>query len=93
MFYGDQVDKGCFMKIQVKVIPKSSENKVVGFEGEVLKVKCTTAPEKGKANEMVIALLADYFKVAKSCVHILKGATSSKKLLRWKGSYCSRGGA
>jgi len=73
------------MKIQVKVIPKSSENRVVGFEGEILKVKCTTVPEKGKANEVVIELLAAYFQVPKRAVHIVKGAVSSKKIVEIEG--------
>ncbi len=69
------------MIINVKVIPKSSQNKIVGFEGEVLKVKCTVAPEKGKANAAVIALLSKYYKVPKSAITILKGKTVSRKVV------------
>jgi len=69
------------MIIEVKVIPKSSQNQVVGFEGEVLKVKTTAVPEKGKANAAVIKLLSKYYKVPKSAITILKGHTSSKKII------------
>jgi uncharacterized protein len=69
------------MIIQVKVIPKSSQNAIVGFEGDVLKIKCTAVPEKGKANEAVIALLAKHYKVPKSAIKIIKGASSSKKII------------
>lgn len=69
------------MIIHVKVIPKSSQNKIIGFENDVLKIKCTTAPEKGKANQAVINLLAKYYDVPKSSITILKGKSSSIKII------------
>ena len=78
------------MIVQVKVIPKSSQNKIVGFEGEVLKIKCTAVPEKGKANEVVIGLLAKHYKVPKSALTILKGHSSSKKTIEIKNGYTHR---
>lgn len=69
------------MIIKVKVIPKSSQNKIIGFEGEELKIKCTSAPEKGKANAAVIALLSKYYKVPKSAITILRGKTSTRKVI------------
>ena len=72
------------MKISVKVLPKSSKNEIVGWEGEILKVRLTAAPEKGKANEALIALLAKEYGVAKSNITILKGATSQRKLVEIK---------
>jgi len=70
--------------LKIKVITKSSQNKIVGFEGDVLKIKCTAVPEKGKANEVVIGLLAKHYKVPKSALSILKGHTSSKKTIEMK---------
>lgn len=67
------------MILEVKVSTKSFENAVVGFEGNLLKIRCTAAPEKGKANESVIALVAEYYKVPKSSVKILRGQKSTKK--------------
>lgn len=72
------------MIIRVKVLAGSSQNKVVGFEGDTLKVKCTAAPDKGKANVAIIALLADYYDVPKSMVKILKGKTNSIKIVEIK---------
>lgn len=67
--------------ITVKVITKASKNQVEGFEGEILKVKVTCVPEKGKANEVVIGLIAKYFDVQKSAVKIIKGKTASIKII------------
>ncbi len=70
------------MILHVKVMTKSSENCIVGFEGDVLKIKCTAVPEKGKANEAVITLLSKYYNVPKSNITITKGKTSSRKTIK-----------
>ncbi|WP_375793552.1 DUF167 family protein [Chlamydia sp. 12-01] len=70
-----------YWTLEVKVTPKSKENKIVGFEGEVLKIRVTEAPEKGKANEAVIALLAKALSLPKRDVTLISGETSRKKRL------------
>jgi uncharacterized protein len=72
------------MIIKVKVISNSSEDKIVGFEYDILKIKCTVAPKKGKANQAVIAMLAKYYRVPKNAIKILKGKTSSQKIIEIK---------
>ena len=73
------------MKISVKVIPKSSKNEIIGWEGDILKVKLTVSPEKGKANEALIALLSKEYGVPKSQIEILKGETSRNKIIEIRG--------
>ncbi len=70
------------MILQVKVITKASENKIIGFEGDTLKIKCTAVPEKGKANEVIISLLSEHYNIPKRNIKILKGHKSSKKTIR-----------
>lgn len=69
------------MIIKVKVIPNSSQNKIIGFEDGILKIKCTSTPEKGKANQAVIVMLAKCYQVPKSSVKLIKGKTSSQKII------------
>ncbi|MBU4360386.1 DUF167 domain-containing protein [Patescibacteria group bacterium] len=69
------------MLIQIKVIPKSSCNKII-LRDNVFKLKITDAPEKGKANDKVIKLLSKHFKVAKSQIEIIKGLTKPNKLIK-----------
>ncbi len=38
-------------------------------------------PQKGKANEALIELLANYFSVPKSSVRIIRGQTGRRKLI------------
>lgn len=45
----------------------------------VLKIKTPVAPEKGKANQDVVDMLAEHFHVPKSCVILLRGGSGSKK--------------
>lgn len=68
------------IRIKVKVIPKASMDRVID-SGEVIKVKCKAIPEKGKANDAVIALLAKHYKVSKSHVSIIRGKTSLNKIV------------
>lgn len=69
------------MQINIKVITKAKENKIKQ-EKDGLKVYLTVVPEKGKANELLIKVLADYFKVSKSLVKIIKGEKSKDKTIK-----------
>ena len=69
------------MQIKVKVIPKSSMNLVETEIDGTLKVKLTSAPEKGKANQKLVEVLAEHYNVKKSAVTILKGHKSKIKLV------------
>lgn len=73
------------MIIRVKVITKASCNQIIGFEQGTLKIKCTVPPEKGKANDKIIELLSKYYKVSKSNIIIIKGESSSLKIIEIKG--------
>lgn len=73
--------------VTVKVVPKASALKIVGLcdvgDGTTaLKVMLTAAPEDGKANAALVTLLAKTWRIAKSKIVILTGATSRLKGLR-----------
>ena len=66
--------------IFVRVLPRSSKEEVVGFMANgVLKVKLTTPPDDGKANEKLIDLLSSYYSVHRSAFSIVSGHTSKNK--------------
>ena len=69
------------MRISVKVKPNSRENSVKDLGNGEYEVRVTQSPEKGKANEMVIKLLAAHFKTLKSHVNLISGHLSRKKLI------------
>lgn len=69
--------------LDVKVITRSSKSEISEFPPDgSLKVKLAAIPEKGKANEELIALLAEFFDVPKNSIELLSGAGSQRKRLR-----------
>ena len=69
--------------VSVKVLPRSSINQIVGFEGDILKVKVKSAPINGLANRDLIVLLSKCVKVAKEKVEIISGHRSRLKKIRF----------
>lgn len=72
--------------ITIKLTPKAAQNRIGAWETDssgkpFLKISVTAVPEKGKANEALIALLSKEWKVAKSEIVILKGETDRIKTL------------
>ncbi|OIO35983.1 MAG: hypothetical protein AUJ74_03925 [Candidatus Omnitrophica bacterium CG1_02_44_16] len=57
---------------EVKVTTKAFGN-MVKEEGGRLKAYVTAAPEKGKANKVLVVLLSAYFKVKKKDIRIIRG--------------------
>lgn len=66
------------MKINVKVIPGAKKN-LLEKTGEGYRVRLTAPPVEGRANEALIAFLAEYFEVPKSRIVIIKGLKSRNK--------------
>lgn len=71
--------------LKVKVVPGSSRNQIAGWLGESLKIRVTANPEKGKANDAVISLLADALRIPKQDVTISSGASSPRKAFKISG--------
>lgn len=66
------------MKITVKVYPRSKQEKIVKTDFG-LELYFNIVPGKGKVNEKVIQMVADYYKVPKSNVKIISGQKSNIK--------------
>jgi hypothetical protein len=64
--------------MNVKVIPNAKQNKIVEETGR-LKVYLTAPPIEGKANQALIELLMEHFKVKRSRIKIIKGLKSRDK--------------
>ena len=68
-------------RLRLRVSPRAKRNAVLGLRGDVLKVSVTAVPERGKANEAVVDLLAEALGVAPSSIEIVAGATSKDKVV------------
>jgi uncharacterized protein len=73
------------VRIPVKVIPKSSRSRIAGWTGGALKVCVTAAPERGKANDAIIQLLAGALGLPPRGVRIVVGASSARKIIEVDG--------
>jgi uncharacterized protein len=71
--------------IEVQVQPKSSRDEIGRFQDGRIKVKVTSAPEGGKANERLKEIIAKALGISKSSVKIIRGETSRLKILRILG--------
>ena len=69
------------MRIYVKVIPRASKNEVVKISDGEYKVKLTAPPVDGKANGMLLKILAEHFSVSKSSLQIVGGKTARVKIV------------
>jgi uncharacterized protein (TIGR00251 family) len=72
-------------RLAIKVSPKAVHDAIKGWHGEALKVAVTAAPDKGKANQAVLELLAEALQVAVSRLSIVRGETSPHKLVEVAG--------
>jgi uncharacterized protein (TIGR00251 family) len=73
------VEKDGRIVFNIKVVPGSSKTLVVGLYNGMIKVRLSAAPEKGKANQALIELLAEKFNIPKNSIAILSGLTSKIK--------------
>ena len=74
-----QTDAG--VEVFLYIQPRSSRNKVVGLQGEVLKVALTSPPVDGAANKACCLFMAKLCSLPRSYVKIISGETSRHKRL------------
>jgi uncharacterized protein (TIGR00251 family) len=65
----------------VHVVPRASRNEVAGRMGDAIKIRLTAPPVEGKANQALVAFLAQELGVRKSQVEIVAGETSQNKVI------------
>lgn len=68
------------MKYEVLVKPGSSQEKVVVSENSLV-VYLRAKAHDGEANTVLIKVLSKYFRVGKTCIKIVQGQKSRKKVV------------
>lgn len=71
--------------LSVRAQPGAKRNAITGVHNGALRVSVTAAPDKGKANDAIINVLAESFQLAKSSITLLGGATSRQKTFLLQG--------
>jgi uncharacterized protein (TIGR00251 family) len=81
--FAKDVSDGC--TLSVRLHPGARKNGVTGVHAEALKIALTAPPVDGKANEALIAFLADSLHLPRARVALVAGATSRAKMVRITG--------
>ena len=68
-------------RLRLRVVPGARRAGVVGRLGEAWKLRVHAAPERGRANDEVVALLAETLGLARSEVRLVAGLTSRDKVV------------
>ncbi|RXS93915.1 DUF167 domain-containing protein [Silvibacterium dinghuense] len=75
--------------IAVRVTPRASRSKITGIyedpDGARVKIALAAPPVDGKANDALLAFMADVLGVPRSTVTLVAGDTSRSKRLRVAG--------
>lgn len=69
--------EGCVVNVRAQ--PNARHNMLVGQQGGALKVAVTAPPDKGKANDSIVLVIADSLGLKRSQVELIAGATSRAK--------------
>ncbi len=81
--YAKDVADGCILAIRLQ--PAARKNAVTGVHADAVKIALTAPPVDGKANEALIAFLAEALHLPRARIAILSGLTSRAKQLRITG--------
>lgn len=71
-----------FVTIQILAHPGSSQQRIVRLEARGLVVALNSRPDKGKANDELIGLLARRLRVPRTAITIVRGQSARRKTVR-----------
>ena len=71
--------------LNVKVVPGASRDRVVGRYGDGIKVQVSAPPEGGRANDAVVAVIAEALGLRTQQVRIVKGHAQPRKVVEIVG--------
>lgn len=76
---------GATLKLRVRVSPGARRAEVVGRLGDAWKLRVRSAPERGRANDEVVVVLAGALGLASRDVRVVAGRTSRDKVVEIDG--------
>ena len=71
--------------ISLRVQPRASHNEVVGWIGDILKIRLAAPPVEGAANASCLDFLADLLDLPQTQLEILRGEHSRNKVVQITG--------
>jgi uncharacterized protein (TIGR00251 family) len=74
---------GCILAVRAQ--PGAKKNAVLGVRNDRLRVAVQAPPDKGRANDAIVEVLAEFFGVKRSQVELVAGPTNRDKKFRLNG--------
>jgi uncharacterized protein (TIGR00251 family) len=71
--------------LRIKLVPRSTQNRIDGRHGDAIKIRLNAPPVDGKANAALIRFIAGELGISASAIAITSGETSRNKTLRITG--------
>ncbi|MDR3203783.1 MAG: DUF167 domain-containing protein [Deltaproteobacteria bacterium] len=68
-------------RVTVRLTPRSSRNRLSGWDGQSLKITLTAPPVEGEANKSLIKFLAKALALKAGDITIVSGISSRQKIL------------
>ena len=69
------------IRLRVRVVPGATTTQVVGRLGDAWKLRVHAPPERGRANDEVVALLTETLGLARADVRVVAGHTTRDKVV------------
>jgi uncharacterized protein len=68
-------------RLRLRVTPGAGRAGIVGRHGDAWKIRVTAAPERGRANEAVLRLLADALSLPRASLTLVSGHSTREKIV------------
>lgn len=75
----DYLEKDGRLSFNVRVVPRAARSEIIGEHDGSLRVRLSSAPVNGAANDELMRILARALKVPRTSVAIIAGPTSKLK--------------
>ena len=72
-------------RLRIRVSPGARRTELVGRQGEAWKIRVAAPPERGRANDAVLKLLAERLRVPAAELTLVAGASSRDKVVELRG--------
>ena len=76
---------GTTSRLRVRVAPGGRRAAVVGRHCDAWKIRVAAAPERGRANDEVVTLLASALAIPRADVRLVTGLSSRDKIIEIRG--------
>jgi hypothetical protein len=72
-------------RLRLRISPGAARSEIVGRHGDGWKVRVRAAPERGRANDDLLELLADVLGVPRSSLDLVAGVSARDKVIEVQG--------